>query len=358
MMPEPEKPTENIYQLRARWLAKDENGVTKRDAMLEELRGRKGRKNPGPVDLRGISLVDTDLSGMDFSGYDLAGADLTGANLAHTKFSYAQMEKTTLYRCSMDLSVFVGANLEGADLHECQGENVSFGACNLKGANLFGARLEHCTFSKADLADADLRTARLGHSRFCESSLCRAALTEADLQHADLAESDVNNAMFNQADLKEAHLRGIRGFETATWVSADIRQVDFCGAYLVRRHIMDENYLYEFRNRGRKYEIIYRFWQLTSDCGRSMTRWGLSILFVVLLFGLLYMLVEVDYGDHKTLLSPFYFSVVTMTTLGYGDVLPASIPAQVIVILEVIAGYMALGGMLSIFANKMARRAE
>ena len=53
-----------------------------------------------------------------------------------------------------------------------------------------------------------------------------------------------------------------------------------------------------------------------------------------------------------------YFSVVTLTTLGFGDVLPASVSAQVVVIAEVIIGYMMLGGLLSIFATKMGRRAE
>ena len=41
---------------------------------------------------------------------------------------------------------------------------------------------------------------------------------------------------------------------------------------------------------------------------------------IVALFGGLFYLVEVDYGDHPTFLSPIYYSVVTITTLGYGDV--------------------------------------
>ena len=53
----------------------------------------------------------------------------------------------------------------------------------------------------------------------------------------------------------------------------------------------------------------------------------------------------------------FYYSVVTLTTLGYGDVLPASQTAQVLVIAQVIIGYVMLGGLLSIFATRMGRRA-
>jgi hypothetical protein len=66
----------------------------------------------------------------------------------------------------------------------------------------------------------------------------------------------------------------------------------------------------------------------------------------------------VDFGDHRTPLSPIYFSVVTLTSLGFGDVVPTSILGQAAVIVQVSCGYMMLGGLMSIFANKMARRAD
>ena len=49
---------------------------------------------------------------------------------------------------------------------------------------------------------------------------------------------------------------------------------------------------------------------------------------------------------------------VTLTTLGYGDVLPKTPTAQVLAMLEVVTGYVMLGGLLSIFSSKMARRAD
>ena len=65
----------------------------------------------------------------------------------------------------------------------------------------------------------------------------------------------------------------------------------------------------------------------------------------------------IDYGAHKAPLSSLYFSIVTLTTLGFGDVLPADGWAQGAVLAEVVLGYVMLGGLLSIFADKMARRA-
>ena len=163
---------------------------------------------------------------------------------------------------------------------------------------------------------------------------------------------------FSDADLRGAHLKGIKGFMEANWLGADIRNVDFCGAYMVRRFIMDENFLYEFRTQSRFSGVLYKVWWITSDCGRSFLRWGLWTAGVAFFFALIFSLLEVDYGDHPTTFSPLYYSFVTLTTLGYGDVVPASSAAQIVSVVEVIVGYVALGGLLSIFATKMARRAE
>jgi hypothetical protein len=54
--------------------------------------------------------------------------------------------------------------------------------------------------------------------------------------------------------------------------------------------------------------------------------------------------------------SAFYFSIVTFTTLGFGDVVAVNLFARFLVTFEVILGYVMLGGLISIFANKLARR--
>ena len=75
-------------------------------------------------------------------------------------------------------------------------------------------------------------------------------------------------------------------------------------------------------------------------------------------YGLLYANLAIDFGDHATPLSPVYFSVVTMTTLGFGDAVPTDIPSQVAVMTQVLWGYAMLGGLIAICSNKMARRAD
>jgi hypothetical protein len=50
------------------------------------------------------------------------------------------------------------------------------------------------------------------------------------------------------------------------------------------------------------------------------------------------------------------FSIVTYTTLGFGDVRPATLAGEIIVSSEVILGYTTLGLLLSVLAQSIARR--
>ena len=63
-----------------------------------------------------------------------------------------------------------------------------------------------------------------------------------------------------------------------------------------------------------------------------------------------------DDGKHPDFWSYLYYSVVTFTTLGFGDIVPITNIARIAVGTEVILGYVMLGGLISIFANKLARR--
>ena len=63
-----------------------------------------------------------------------------------------------------------------------------------------------------------------------------------------------------------------------------------------------------------------------------------------------------DTGLPLTFWKSFYFSIVTFTTLGFGDVVADNTLARILVTLEVILGYIMLGGLISIFANKLASR--
>lgn len=315
----------------------------------EELRG---------ADLRGADLRGADLRGRDLTGCDLSGAELSEADLTGARLVGAQLAGASLYGAVLHGAELARADLSGANLDHAVLSQAGFGDAILRGVSAFEADLSHASFVGADLTDANFLRCKAEGARFRRADLRRADFSGADLSHADLVQTKVAGACFHEVDFRRARLRHLEDFEKASFLEADIRDVDFSHAYLLRRFIMDQNYLAELRSRSRYHAALYWVWWATSDCGRSLARLGVWIALVTVFFGVAYQQVAIDYGGAQTWLAPYYFSLVTLTTLGYGDVLPASVAGQALVMAEVVVGYMLLGGLISIFANKMARRAE
>ena len=63
-------------------------------------------------------------------------------------------------------------------------------------------------------------------------------------------------------------------------------------------------------------------------------------------------------GAGNEWIASLYFSIVTLTTLGFGDITPSSPLGAKVVISQVILGYILLGLLISVLADKVARRSE
>ena len=145
-----------------------------------------------------------------------------------------------------------------------------------------------------------------------------------------------------------------------------------------RRFAQDQDFIEELREESIFGRFLYWLWLIVADCGRSfwpLLLWSFIFFF---LFGAIY----ADYSIPSWLswlpqpfkeffrgidpkieiprshsnFTPYYFSVVTFTTLGFGDVKPSNLAGEIFVVIEVLLGYMMLGLLISILANKIARR--
>ena len=139
-----------------------------------------------------------------------------------------------------------------------------------------------------------------------------------------------------------------------------------------KRYVADQQFIRAFQERNPFWAQV---WRCSSDYGRSLALWAFWSLLIALSFSFVYMpaptwfpewlketmphfyQVTVTEGNgHLTFWKSFYFSIVTFTTLGFGDVVASNTSARILVTLEVIFGYIMLGGLISIFANKLASR--
>ncbi|MFZ5866429.1 MAG: pentapeptide repeat-containing protein [Thermodesulfobacteriota bacterium] len=276
-------------------------------------------------------LADANLEGAILYTAKLCGADLRNANLRRATLVNSDLRETILAEADLQGAHLLRANLRGADLED---------------ADLQGALLWNANFVGARLWDANLRGADLHDATFRGANLTNADLQGAELSRANLECANVTGVKFSR-DSRQQAFRGIR-------VATCYGDQDF------KRFAQDQDYIEQLRARPRWGPILFWIWYIFADCGRSFSRWagwsvGMAVTFSFIYYWLGPKHIHAgDLGFSWT--SMLYYSVVTFTTLGYGDIRPITEGAAMVVMVEVILGYIMLGGLISILANKVARR--
>jgi hypothetical protein len=308
-----------------------------------------GKVSLAEADLSETNIAGADLSLVDAAGIDLYGTDLSGSNLK--------------------MSNFEGADLSGALLRSVGGYKIC-----LKGAHLTEADLEGADLSEADLRDADLRGANLRGVNLQGAILAGARLEKADLSGASLIEADVSGVNFSFANFENANLTAMHygGYRKMRNLYFGVRGLDSSyGNALFVRDAKDQDYLDTLEvmiNRlpeGRLKQAeskLFRAWALI-DYGRSLFKVTFYAFLIASIYATFYTLDMVlgwglmDYSNSaQSWFTPFYYSIVTYTTLGFGDVTANTWLGEIVIISEVIIGYFTLGLLLSILANTIARR--
>jgi uncharacterized protein YjbI with pentapeptide repeats len=335
------------------------------------------RANFGYASLEGSDLTGADLSGANLSRANLAGATLSAANLSRANLTETNLGAADLSEANLSLANLTDARLEQANLSRAslsgallRGANLGaavLGSANLSGASLTkaylsGAALNRVNLRGGDLSNATLLGANLNSANFSLANLSNANLGGADLSSADLSGATLNKTNFSLANLSNAQLTDVRWqLHAMRGCYLGIRGLDSCfGNALFKRAAADQDFLdtLEAHLKGTRRLVLFRAWGLI-DYGRSLLRVAAISLGLASIYGAIYRIFPnlLDYKDSaKTWFTPYYFSIVTYTTLGFGDVRPATLMGEIIVSSEVILGYTTLGLLLSVLAQSIARR--
>src|SRR6266699_2080637 len=299
-----------------------------------------GKPDLEEASLIGAALIEANLSNAKLRGADLLGADLSSADLRGADLGEAILSE----------AILSGADLFVADLS----------SANLFEATLSEASLREATLSGADLSSADLSGANLSEANLSNAKLRGANLLGADLSSANLNETDVSDIKYLDRNHEQRFLTWVYPRAIMRGKYQGIRVASCYGKATFKRDAQDQDFLDTLE---KQWEETWRMWLFRAwgiiDYGRSMFGVFLLALIIVLGFGLTYHFHPdlLSYGSHsQTAFSPFYFSIVTFTTLGFGDVTPNGVGGEMIVSLQVISGYLTLGLLISILANKVARR--
>ena len=333
--------------------------------------------------LEGARLRRAHLEGAMLNEARLAGADLWGA----------QLKTAMAYEADLQGACLAGADLEEATLAAARLDGANLQWATLQGAYLLMARLDRAALCRAALQRADLSKASLEGADLSEAHLEGAVLNEARLRGAKAVAAHLENTQFIRADLDEANLSyaylegaDLRGtslkgahFTAATvaggtliWSAAIDRRTDFTGVGLDSARVEPGlKQLLEFNvrclawnqwcrrgtwwERALKTASVRLFW-MASNYGHSTSR--IVVVFAALscLFAGIYTawpgLLEASGGQVRGFVHALYFSVITMTTLGFGDIHanPESWAGQALLIVQVMLGYILLGALVTRFA--------
>ncbi|UCG25588.1 MAG: pentapeptide repeat-containing protein [Chloroflexota bacterium] len=308
--------------------------------------------------------VQPQLSGVDLSDMDLATANLSEANLSGAALFEANLREANLKAAVIAEADLSGADLSGAELYKA----------DLANAYLTGANLTETFLAEAELSGADLRGARFRQADLTETNLVAADLRDADLTGANLSKALIADAILCNAKLTSANLTDLEygPFHTMRGHYYGIRGLDSCyGNALFIRDARDQDYLDTLerniektpsRTHRRLRRFLFRAWAWI-DYGRSLGKPFFYSFVIAMIFGIVFFLERslnwglMDYSSSSnSLISPFYYSIVTYTTLGFGDITPRHWIGEIIVTAEVVLGYTTLGLLLAILANRVARR--
>jgi len=280
---------------------------------------QRRKENPGEeiwlqgAPLNGLHLGNTILLEAHLEGAQLHGTHLEGAILNED----AHLEKANLERAHLEGAQLVGTHLEGAHLLYA----------HLESANLMGAHLEKADFVAAHLEGADFRMTHLQQAKF------NCVLVNSET-------SFIGCRIDEDTDFRDTALENMRiKSGTKTRLKYNIRRMNWKDWYKEHRALQ---------------WLVKWFWSM-SNYGISTKRiiaWFLGLAFAfACVYSLCpcYVMVNGEVGDIRGFVHALYFSVVTMTTLGFGDIAanPDSWSGQVLLMFQVIFGYVLLGALVT-----------
>jgi len=240
-----------------------------------------------------------------------------------------------------------GINLSGFDFRVPIKDDDGFAeeVAILSNIHFEGAVLKHCSFEDGKIHDCFFEGADLNHSEMKNASVNTCNFQESNFTGVNLNNSKIINCKFDNTTLRDMSLQGVI-IDQKTDFGKDLKsekEDNFHFASVEYKQIKemyknsslhDLADLYHHKEMAAKRKTIpkthprrwinYIFGDLLCKYGTSFLRVILGSLLIILVCAFLYninnsLLYHNAPIQEPTMLNSLYFSIVTFTTLGYGD---------------------------------------
>jgi len=315
------------------------------------------RRNLTGAWLEGIDLSGASLENVCLYGAVLRFSRLEGALLNRADLRFADLSGATLAEAEMEDALLEGCNLSGASLRKGVLRYANLTDANLEGADLSAADLVSAHLIGANLSRSDLQLSTCSLANLGRANLAHATIDHADLAGANLTGADIRNAALQDVKLDRAtRLGDVRYNRRTLFAEIDTSAIDPARFPVLLREIQDRQYLDDLRRRR---PLLYRLWQATSDCGRSVGRWGILYGTTGLLFGAIRNLFPgaIEGTGSADVAGRFLQAFTHLLTLGgAGGGIAANRGGQALLLGETAAAYLLFAGLLSLLYGRLARR--
>jgi len=224
------------------------------------------------------------------------------------------------------------------------------------------------------------RLKKLNKNDFEGQGTCYYYLLKIDLTRSLTTETEGQKKLFNNMTLafEKQEIQIIKNYKKDKSLLNKMQSIAFYklmeGYYSSIEYLFDQHDAIEAVEKSYEIKMTfrkYRFWlekqyskwaeyfllNITCRYGNSFGRWGLTGVFFIIIFGLLYWVSDLNHSmviDHGgQFYNYFYYSVVTFTTLGFGDIIPISGLQKFFTGIEVFLGYVQLGLFLTLIQKKL-----
>lgn len=265
----------------------------------------------------------SDLRGINLTKISIQNAVISNANFAYGNFQGSHLFQLTLHN----------VNFVSADLSDSFIGNVTLdGMSGVPGANFKGTFVNILRGLNDDRVAYPFKYEPVS-AFYLIGALIRALFTDA-------------NVCF---DNERKHTK---------FLANDVSALTAPDNKMLRRYIDWYQYVFSnfasLRSQSIADKLFFSLSIVTTKGWSSYVSLAVTGLALNLLFALLFYTNHSNFnGLDDKYLSAFYYSVVTFTTLGYGDITPQGGWARLLVIIEVALGYVTLGVFVYLLSRKV-----
>jgi hypothetical protein len=223
------------------------------------------------------------------------------------------------------------------------------GAFKENAMSLVGCIYGNIDLRGIDLAEADMKDFDLSGIDFFAAKLRNCQLVGADLNGSYLSEANLEGTNLSWCKLKETFFDGVAFDRNTKLLGINTNEINSNLAILLVDQANTQQRIAHLESRHPKLSML--LWAIC-DYGRSIPRLFAWIFFLLLAYTFVYWCFPA-LVQTSGWIDSLYFSIVTMTTLGYGDLTPTNDIAKLVALSQVVLGYMLGGLLVGIIAKRM-----